>query len=65
MNRHLIYFSITITLAFTLLSTTIELFNSAMGQVDPSQEQIEPIPPSNISNTNPPTPIVLSQEQIL
>lgn len=55
-----------ITLAFTLSLTTIdEPFNSAIAQVDPSQEQIEPIPPSNNTNINQTTPIVLSQEQIL
>ena len=47
---------------FTLsLMTTIESFNSAIAKVDPSQEQIEPIPPSNNTNTNQTTPIVFSQ----
>jgi hypothetical protein len=64
MNRHLIYFPILlIVLVFFTLSlmTTIESFNSAIGQVDPSQEQIEPIPPSNNTDTNQTTPIVFSQ----
>jgi hypothetical protein len=65
MNRNLIYFPILlIVLVFFTLSliTTIEsLFNSAIGQVDPSQEQIEPIPPSNNTNTNQTTPIAFSQ----
>jgi hypothetical protein len=63
MNRNLIYFPILlIVLIFTLYLITIEsLFNSAIAQVDPSQEQIEPIPPSNNTNTNQTTPIVFSQ----
>jgi hypothetical protein len=60
MNRNLIYFPLLIVLAFTL-SLTIESFNSTNAQVDPSQEQIEPIPPSNNTNTNQTTPIVFSQ----
>lgn len=62
MNRHLIYFPILlIVLVFTLSLTIIEeSFNSAIAQVDPSQEQIEPIPPSNNTN-NQTTPIVFSQ----
>jgi hypothetical protein len=51
MKRNLILFYILIVLAFTLSLTTTEPFNFAVGQTDPSQEQIEPIPPSN--NTNP------------
>ncbi|HEX7257928.1 MAG TPA: hypothetical protein VF242_07695 [Nitrososphaeraceae archaeon] len=39
--------------------TTIESFNSTTAQIDPSQEQIEPIPPSN--NTNQSSSIVISQ----
>ena len=64
MNRHLIYFPILlIVLVFFTLSLTIieESFNSAIAQVDPSQEQIEPIPPSNNTNTNQTTPIAFSQ----
>ena len=63
MNRQLIYFPILlIVLVFTLSLMTIieESFNSANAQLDPSQEQIEPIPPSNNTN-NQTTPIVFSQ----
>lgn len=59
MNRNLIYFTILIILTFTLYSTTIESFNSTIAQIDPSQEQIEPIPPTN--NTNQSSSIVISQ----
>ncbi len=48
-----------IILTFTLYLTTIESFNSTIAQIDPSQEQIEPIPPSN--NTNQSSSIVISQ----
>ena len=59
MNRNLSYFTILIILTFTLYLTTIESFNSTTAQIDPSQEQIEPIPPSN--NTNQSSSIVISQ----
>ena len=59
MNRNLIYFTILIILTFTLYLTTIESFNSTIAQIDLSQEQIEPIPPSN--NTNQSSSIVISQ----
>ena len=59
MNRNLIYFTILIILTFTLYLTTIESFNSTTAQIDSSQEQIEPIPPSN--NTNQSSSIVISQ----
>ena len=66
MNRHLIYFPILlIVLVFFTLSlmTIIEesFINSAIAEVDPSQEQIEPIPQSNNTNTNQTTPIVFSR----
>ena len=61
MNRNLIYFPTLIALVFTLSLTTIESFNSVIGQVDPSQDPIQPIPPSNTTNTNQTTPIVFSQ----
>ena len=61
MNRNLIYFTILIILTFTLYLTTIESFNSTTAQIDPSQEQIEPIPPSN--NTNQSSSIVISQPE--
>ena len=51
MNRNLILLYILIALAFTLSLIVIESFNPTNAQVDSSQEQIEPIPPSN--NTNP------------
>jgi hypothetical protein len=61
MNRNLIYFTFLIILTFTLSLTTIESFNSTIAQIDPSQEQIEPIPPSN--NTNQSSSIVISQPE--
>jgi zona occludens toxin (predicted ATPase) len=61
MKRNLIYFTILIALIFTLSLTTIESFNSAIGQVDPSQDPIQPIPPSNNTNTNQTTPIIFSK----
>ena len=61
MNNNLIYFTILIALVFTLSMTTIESFNSAIGQVDPSQDPIQPIPPSNNTNTNQTTPIIFSR----
>jgi zona occludens toxin (predicted ATPase) len=61
MKRNLIYFTILIILTFTLSMTTIESFNSAIGQVDPSQDPIQPIPPSNTTNTNQTSPIIISQ----
>ena len=49
--------SLTFTISFSFLSIMPQFVN-ANGQVDPSQEQIEPIPPSN--NTNNQTgPIVI------
>jgi hypothetical protein len=61
MNRNLIYFTILIILTFTLYLTTIESFNSTIAQIDPSQEQIEPIPPSNNTNTDQITPMIFLQ----
>ena len=61
MNNNAIYFTILIALVFTLSLTTTESFNSAISQVDPSQDPIQPIPPSNTTNTNQTTPIVFSQ----
>ncbi len=61
MNNNLIYFTILLALIFTLSLTTIESFNSAIGQVDPSQDPIQPIPPSNNTNTNQTTPIIFSK----
>jgi len=61
MNKNLTYFTILIVLFFTLSLTTTESFNSAISQVDPSQDPIQPIPPSNNTNTNQTTHIVFSQ----
>ncbi len=45
MNTNLVYLSIFIVLSFTLSLTILESINSINGQqVDPSQQQIEPIP---------------------
>jgi len=60
MNKNLTYFTILIVLFFTLSLTTTESFNSAISQVDPSQDPIQPIPPSNTTN-NQTTHIVFSQ----
>ncbi len=61
MKRNLILFYILIVLAFTLSLTTIESFKFAVGQTDPSQEQIEPIPPSNNTDPNKISPMIFSQ----
>lgn len=60
MKRYYIHFSI-LLLIFSMSFATTESLNSINAQVDPSQEQIEPIPPSNNTNTNQTTPIVFSQ----
>jgi hypothetical protein len=53
------FISLTFTISFSVLSIMPQ-FVIANGQVDPSQEQIEPIPPSN--NTNNQTgPIIISK----
>ncbi|HET9807816.1 MAG TPA: hypothetical protein VFP49_12995 [Nitrososphaeraceae archaeon] len=57
MNGNLIYFPILLVIVFILSLTTIESFNSAIGQLDPSQDPIQPIPPYNNTN-NQTTPIV-------
>jgi hypothetical protein len=64
MTRDLIYSRILIALVFTTtlaLMTPIGSFNSTNAQVDPSQDPVQPIPPSNNTNTNQSTPIVFSQ----
>jgi hypothetical protein len=63
MNRNLIYSSMLAIVFITALSmiTQIESFNSINAQVDPSQDPVQPIPPSNDTNTNQTTPIVFSQ----
>jgi hypothetical protein len=64
-NRNLIYLPILLILIFTLYFTTINSFNFINSQVDPSQDPIQPIPPSNDTNANQTTPIISSQEQVL
>ena len=56
MNRNLVncIFLIVLVLAITYISL-LSPFKQVASQVDPSQEQIEPIPPSN--NTNQTAPI--------
>ncbi|MDF2738490.1 MAG: hypothetical protein K0S93_2351 [Nitrososphaeraceae archaeon] len=61
MKNNLIYFTILIALIFTLSLTAIQSFNSVISQVDPSQDPIQPIPPSNNTNTNQTTPIIFSK----
>ena len=55
-------FSILIALILLLPGTALvpQFVYTAIGQVDPSQEQIEPIPPSNNTNTNQTVPIGIS-----
>ena len=60
MNNNLIYFTILITLVFILSLTTIESLHSTNAQLEPFQEEIEPIPPSNNTN-NHTTPMIISQ----
>ena len=53
MNKYLIHFAVLLALIFTVSFTTIDSSNSITNaQVDPSQKQIEPIPPSNNTNAN-------------
>jgi hypothetical protein len=62
MNRNLIYLPILmIVIASTFSLTTIEPLNPTNAQVDPPQDQIEPIPPSNNSNTDQITPMIFLQ----
>ena len=59
MNRNLIYFPILmIVIAFTFSMITIESLNPTNAQVDPPQNQIEPIPPSNNTNTDQIIPMI-------
>ena len=61
MNKNIVSF--TFLIALVVVITFTSLFSPfeevVVGQVDPSQEQIEPIPPSN--NTNQTAPIVTLQ----
>jgi hypothetical protein len=60
MNKYLIHFAVLLALIFTVSFTTIDSSNSITNaQVDPSQKQIEPIPPSNNTNANQTIPIVI------
>jgi hypothetical protein len=53
MNKYFIHFTVLLVLIFTVSFTTIDSSNSITNaQVDPSQEQIGPIPPSNNTNVN-------------
>lgn len=59
MNKNILYITFLIVLVFTLsLTALLPQYNPVTSQVDLSQEQIEPIPPSN--NTNQTAPIVIS-----
>jgi hypothetical protein len=59
MNKNILYITFLMVLVFTLsLTALIPQYNPVTSQVDLSQEQIEPIPPSN--NTNQTAPIVIS-----
>ena len=64
MNRSLLY-PVLIALILLLPGTALlpQFVSTAIGQVDPSQEQIEPIPPSNNTNTNQTVPIVSDNNQ--
>ncbi len=51
-----------IVIAFTFsLITIAESLNPTNAQVDPPQDQIEPIPPSNNTNTDQITPMIFLQ----
>ena len=59
MNKNILYITFLIVLVFALsLTALLPQYNPVTSQVDPSQEQIEPIPPYN--NTNQTAPIVIS-----
>ena len=60
MNRTF-YFPLLIVLVFTLSLTTIESFNSINAQVDPAEEPVEPLPPSNNTNPDNISPMIFSQ----
>ena len=58
MNRNLIYLSILLMiLILTLSFITLTSFNYINAQVEPSKDPIQPIPPSNNTNTNQTTPL--------
>jgi len=62
MNRNPLLYSILIVLISILPRIVLlpQFTFTAIGQVDSLQEQIEPIPPSNNTNTNQTLPIVIS-----
>jgi hypothetical protein len=55
MNKNIFYYTFLIALVIVIPTSFLSAFE-VVSQVDPSQEQIEPIPPSN--NTNQTAPIV-------
>lgn len=58
MNKNLVYSTLLLALVFAItLTSLLSPFYEVVSQVDPIQEQIEPIPPSN--NTNQTAPIVI------
>ena len=60
MNKNIVSYTFLIALVVVITFTSLlSPFEQVVGQVDPSQEQIEPIPPSN--NTNQTAPIVTLQ----
>ena len=59
MNKNMVYYTFLIALVVVIPFTPFLSPFEVVGQVDPSQEQIEPIPPSN--NTNQTAPIVTLQ----
>ena len=58
MNKYLVYNIFLIGLIFAIMfMTLLSPYDNVSSQIDPFQEQIEPIPPSN--NTNQTAPIVI------
>lgn len=58
MNKNLVYSTLLLALVFAItLTSLLSPFYEVVSQVDPIQEQIEPIPPSN--NINQTAPIVI------
>ena len=63
MNKNIFYYTFLIALVIVIPFTSFLSAFEVVSQVDPSQEQIEPIPPSN--NTNQTAPIVTLQNVLL
>jgi hypothetical protein len=59
MNKNIFYYTFLIALVIVIPFTSFLSAFEVVSQGDPSQEQIEPIPPSN--NTNQTAPIVTLQ----